>query len=245
MTSTIPSRRFLGIFSTAIGLAFIFGGAVRAADDGRIILFNGKDLTGWKLRNNSDETKNTWKVVSEVKLDANDPKNLVGSGEGGSADSAMLRGKIAHGSDIMTEQKFGDCELHVEFMVPRGSNSGVYLQGVYEIQILDSFGKQGNLSPGDCGGIYSTQAPSTNATKAPGQWQTLDVIFKAPRFDASGKKTADAEFVKVVLNGTTIHENVKAKGPTGGQISGEVPAGPLMFQGDHGIVAFRNVWIKR
>jgi len=220
----------------------LLGSSARSADDGKIVLFNGKDLSGWKLRSKNPQTKDSWKVVSEVKLDEKDPKNLVGSGEGGSPDSAMFRGKIAHGSDIMTEQNFGDCELHCEYMVPKGSNSGIYLQGVYEIQVLDSFGRKG-LSPGDNGGIYSTKGPGANASKAPGEWQTIDVTFQAPRFDASGKKTEDAVFVKVVLNGQTIHENVKPKGPTGGQISGEVPTGPLMFQGDHGIVAFRNVWI--
>src|SRR5574340_97782 len=81
----------------------------RAADDGKISLFNGKDLSGWKLRNPTPETKNSWKVVSDVKLDQSDPKNLIGTGEGGTPDAAMYRGKIAHGSDIMTEQKFGDC----------------------------------------------------------------------------------------------------------------------------------------
>ena len=130
-------------------------------------------------------------------------------------------------------------------MVAKGTNSGVYLQGEYEIQIFDSFGKaDARMGSGDGGGIYSTKGPMVNANKAPGEWQTLEVVFQAPRFDASGKKTENAKFVKVVMNGKTIHENTEAPKPTGGEISREVPAGPLMLQGDHGIVAYRNVWIK-
>jgi hypothetical protein len=131
-------------------------------------------------------------------------------------------------------------------MVPKGSNSGVYLMGQYEIQVLDSFGKKDDaLKPGDVGGVYNTKAPTKNAAKAPGEWQSFDIVFKAPRFDAAGKKTANAMFVSVKLNGVTIHENVEAKAPTGGQLpGGEKPTGPLMFQGDHGPVAYRNVVVK-
>jgi len=228
----------------ALVLSLLAGGAAKAAENGKV-LFNGKDLTGWKLRTSNDQTKATWKVVSEVKLDKANPKELVGTGEGGAADAAMFRGKIAHGSDIMTEEEFGDCELHIEFMVPQGSNSGVYLMGQYEIQVLDSFGKPDNrLSPGDCGGIYSTKAPSVNASKAPGEWQAFDVVFRAPRFDAAGKKTENAKFISVKYNGKAIHENVEVKGGTGGQIGPEKATGPIMLQGDHGIVAYRNITIK-
>src|SRR5918911_3019200 len=98
--------------------------------------------------------------------------------------------------------------LTLEFNVSKGSNSGVYFQGQYEVQILDSFGKKDKeLKYGDCGGIYDTAAPRTNASKAPGEWQTFDVVFRAPRFDAAGKKTANAKFVRVAHNGTVIHEN--------------------------------------
>jgi hypothetical protein len=145
--------------------------------------------------------------------------------------------------DIFTEAKFGDCVVTLEVMVPKGSNSGVYLMGNYELQILDSFGKD-KIGPGDLGGIYGAAAPKTNAAKAPGVWQTLEIDFTAPKF-ADGKKTANARFNKVVLNGQVIHENVEVKGVTGGSLGqGEQPTGPLMFQGDHGAVAFRKIQIS-
>jgi hypothetical protein len=180
-----------------------------------------------------------------VKLDPADPKNLIGEGEG-SGDGAMLRVKIDHGSDILTEKLLGDCELHVEFMVPKSSNSGIYPMGQYEVQVLDSFGKPAEkMGQGDVGAVYSVKGPSANPSKAPGEWQTFDIVFRAPRFDAAGKKIENARFVSVKLNGVTVQENLEVPKPTGGQLpGGEKPQGPLMFQGDHGIVAFRNVWYR-
>jgi hypothetical protein len=118
--------------------------------------------------------------------------------------------------------------------------------GRYEIQVADGYGKaDANLRPGDVGGIYITSKPSKNASKPAGEWQTFDIVFRAPRFDAAGKKTENARFVSVKLNGQEIQKDVEVKGPTGGQISNdEKPTGPLLFQGDHGVVAFRNVRIK-
>jgi hypothetical protein len=157
----------------------------------------------------------------------------------------LLSGDDGRGIDLLSEVQHGDCELHIEFLVPKGSNSGVYFQGQYEVQILDSFGrKNADLKYGDCGGIYNTAPPRTNASKAPGEWQSFDVVFQAPRF-ADGKKTANAKFIKVVHNGTVIHENVEVKGPTTAALGGpEKPMGPLMLQGDHGPVAFRNIQLK-
>ena len=150
---------------------------------------------------------------------------------------------ITPSCDIYTEEKFGDVTVEVEFMIPKGSNSGVYLMGEYEVQILDSFGKPDDqLKPGDMGGIYTTAAPKKNACKKPGEWQKFVIEFQAPRFDAAGNKTANAKFVKVTFNDEVIHENVEVKGPTGGELSDkESPTGPLMFQGDHGSVSFRNL----
>jgi hypothetical protein len=217
---------------------------VRAADADGQLLFHGKDFTGWKFR--QKQGSEAWKIVNDVRLDPSDPKKLVGSGEGGSDRAVLLRGPVEHGSDLISEQEFGDCELHVDFVVPQRSNSGVYLMGRYEIQVLDSYGKKDDqLRPGDCGGIYITSKPSTNATKAPGQWQTFDIVFQAPRFDASGKKTQNAKFLSVKLNGVEIQKDVEVKGPTGSEISREEkPTGPVMFQGDHGVVAFRNLRVR-
>src|SRR5439155_23798484 len=163
--------------------------------------------------------------------------------EGGNDQAILLRAAVAHGSDIYSEKTFGDCDVYVGFLIPRGSNSGVYLMGQYELPILDSTGTPDDkLRPGDCGGIYHTKAPLTNACKPPGEWQTYDIVFRAPRFDATGKKIENARFISVMFNGKKIHENVEVSEPTGGQLpGGEKATGPLMFQGNHGIGAFRNV----
>jgi len=189
-----------------------------------------------------------WKMVGEVFSDPADERKLAwkeGKGiavNGAKGRTRNLFGKLEH----------GDCEAHVEFIVPKGSNSGVYFQGRYEIQILDSWGVE-KPKHGDCGGIYQRwskgkgfegRPPRVNASKKPGEWQTFDVVFRAPRFDANGKKTANAVFVKVVHNGIVVHENEEVTGPTRAAAFGdEKPTGPLMFQGDHGPVAYRNVWI--
>src|SRR5207248_11025247 len=136
-------------------------------------------------------------------------------------------GGNGHGVDLLTEAPYGDIDLHVEFMMSKGSNSGVYFMGQYEVQILDSFGKKDSeLKYGDCGGIYNTAPPRTNASKAPGEWQSYEVVFQAPRFDAAGQKTTPATFLRVVHNGTVIHENVAVKGPTTAALGGaEKPLG--------------------
>lgn len=150
--------------------------------------------------------------------------------------------------DLRTKQAFGDCRLHVEFRIPympdkRGQgrgNSGVYLQDRYEVQVLDSFG----LRPQDnrCGGIYKVAAPRGNASFAPGRWQTYDMVFRAPRFDANGKVTAPAR-VTVRHNGVLIHENQPIPRPTGGGRGDIAPTGPLKLQ-DHGNpVRYRNIWL--
>ena len=254
-TSTSLSRRRLSIAVLAcLSLSLLAGaGAAAGAEDAERAaatargeggsVFNGRDFTGWKFRDAKGAA--AWKVVPDVKLDPADPKKLsaTGTGTGGEIGGALLRGPIDHGSDIYTEQTFGDCELHIEFMVPKGSNSGVYLMGEYEVQVLDSYGKpDGRLGQGDVGAIYSAAKPAKNASKPPGEWQTFDISFQAPRFGADGKKTQNAKFLSVKLNGQEIQKDVEVKGPTGGQLSNEEKAtGPLLLQGDHGVVAFRNI----
>jgi hypothetical protein len=128
-------------------------------------------------------------------------------------------------------------------MVPQGSNSGIYVMGEYEVQILDSFGKE-QVGAGDIGGLYGAAAPRLNAAKAPGEWQKFVIEFQAPKFDGD-KKIANAKFKKVTLNGQVIHEDVEMQGPTPSGVTGkEAATGPLMFQGDHGPVAFRNIEIR-
>jgi hypothetical protein len=203
-------------------------------------LFNGKDLAGWKFRGGEKSANaSKWTVVGSVALDPKVHNRLVGK----TGSGVLLNGGDGHGVDLLTNVEHGDCELHVEFNVAKDSNSGIYFQGQYEVQILDSFAKPDkDLQYGDCGGIYNTAPPKTNASKPPGEWQVFDVTFQAPRFDAKGKKTANARFLKVIHNGVVIHENVEVKGPTTAALGGpEHPRGPLMLQGDHGPVAFRNV----
>jgi hypothetical protein len=116
--------------------------------------------------------------------------------------------------------------------------------GEYEIQILDSFGKE-KVGPSDMGGLYGAAAPKVNACKKPGEWQKYVIDFRAPRFK-EGKKVSKAKFIKITLNDKVIHENVEMNSQTPGGLTGkEVPTGPLMFQGNHGPVAFRNIKITR
>jgi len=204
-------------------------------------LFNGKDLSGWKLRD--EKADPTWKVVSSVKVDPANPKKLIGEGGGGAADSILLRIPAEKATDLISEKTFGDCEVHLEFFLAKDSNSGVFLMGQYEVQITDSFGIPDNkLQAGECDGIPWLKAPSTNACKKPGEWQTLDIVFRAPKFDAAGKKTTNARFVSITLNGKKVQDNLEVPEPTGSELDGaEKPTGPLLLQGNEGVVAFRNI----
>lgn len=206
--------------------------------------FIGKDLSGWKYKN---AKASLWKIVGDVKMSEKNNKELDASGDPGATPVLVNDLKVGqHGSDAYTEKQFGDCEVHVELMVPKGSNSGVYLMGRYEVQVFDSFGKK-KPETVDLGSIYATHAPDPEnyEPKAPGEWQSLDIVFQAPRFDADGKKTADAKFISVKLNGKQIQKDIDTPKPTGSELSSkEVPMGPLMLQGDHGPVAFRNLRIK-
>jgi hypothetical protein len=238
----MPTKSILALI-VAFGLSVLQSTSVGAdaAEGGKSLI--GKDLSGWKLKDpNLDKT---WVVVGDVKIDPADPKKLVGEGQASESSAVLLRAPIAKGSDIFTEQAFGDCEIHLEFMVPKSSNSGIYLMGRYEVQVLDSFGKPDDkLGQGDVGAIYSAAKPSSNASKAAGEWQTFDIVFQAPRFEGE-KKTQNAKFLSVKLNGKEIQKDVEVKGPTGGQLySDEKPTGPLLIQGDHGIVALRNIRVK-
>ncbi len=226
-----------------LAAVLLWGGARTGAADEWRNLVNGSDLGGWTHTEG-------WQTAQDVTL-ADDPGRFkLQPGEG-----ILVNGPAGKGDDIRTEAEFGDLELHVEFNVPSGSNSGVYLQGRYEIQILDSW--QANPPKfSDCGGIYQRwndktatgyegHAPAENASLPPGQWQSFDIVFKAARFDSSGRKTANARLERVVHNGKLIHEHVEVTGPTrASQFQDELPLGPLVFQGVHGPVAIRNVLVR-
>ena len=190
-------------------------------------------LKDWTFRGGDKAAaRSKWTVVGDVTLDAKNPGRLIGKPGAG----VFLNGDDGRGVDLLTGLEHGDCELHIEFNVAKGSNSGVYFQGQYEVQILDSFGKADkDLKYGDCGGIYNTAPPKTNASRTPGEWQIFDVSFKAPRFDAEGKKIANAKFIKVVHNGVVIHENVEVKGPTTASLGGP-------GEGDGAVDAARGPW---
>lgn len=156
---------------------------------------------------------------------------------------------VASKRDFVSKQQFGSHRLHIEFMPPlmpdhhgqaRG-NSGVYVQGRYEVQVLDSFGDP--VADNHCGGIYSQSTPSTNACFPPGTWQTYDIVFRAPKFDANGKKVKNAR-ITVQQNGVVIHDHVNLTACTPGGVSGkEAPKGPLFLQNHGDAVKFQNIWI--
>ncbi len=167
----------------------------------------------------------------------------------------MINGRDGKTANLVSTEKFGSFELYLEFILARGSNSGVYLHGLYEVQIFDSQGYAGPLTVGDCGGIYQQDdgtggsplgsPPLVNASRAPGEWQSLHIWFQAPRFDASGKKTGNAKVLRVLLNDTHVQENVEVPGPTVSHMGiAEAAENPIMLQGDHGPVAFRNIYIR-
>jgi hypothetical protein len=169
----------------------------------------------------------------------------------------LINGVTGKTRNLLTSEDFGDVEAHFEFLIPKGSNSGVKFEGLYEIQIIDSFGVA-KPDAHHCGGIYPRAEllpryhylddgtpPLLNAARPPGEWQTLDVIFRAPRFEFGGQKINNARFDKVVLNGQVIHQNVELKTPTGHYWRNkEVARGPILLQGDHGPVAFRNIRVR-
>lgn len=194
-----------------------------------------------------------WLEIAEVDLDAkNQRKFQAKEGKG-----VWYNGPKGIARDLYTKEKFGAIEVRLEFNLCKGSNSGIKFHGHYELALQDSFGKK--MPDGtDCGGIYPRaelkpryhhidkgSAPLVNACKEPGAWQTLEATFLAPRFDKEGKKTANAKIVRALLNGKTIHENLELLTPTGDRWkNAEMAEGPIMLQGDHGPIAFRNVKVR-
>jgi hypothetical protein len=195
-----------------------------------------------------------WQEVANVNLDPTNPRKL----EAKPGKGVWYNGPKGNARNLFTREKFGDVAVHLEFLVPKGSNSGIKFHGHYEIQIMDSFGVK-NPGGHDCGGIYPRAElkpkyhhidkgipPKVNACKAPGEWQTLDITFVAPRFDEKGKKTTNARLAKVLLNGQVIHDNQELLTPTGDRWPNpEMSEGPIMLQADHGPVAFRNIKLRK
>ncbi len=205
-----------------------------------------------------ENNKGSWSEVAKVWVDPTQSSHeLLSEGKGSILLNAPTKKKP--GTDIVSTEKFGDGEYTLVYMMAPGSNSGIYLQGQYEIQLLDSWTKT-QFKAGDNGGIYERwdeskpdgqkgyqgYAPRLNASKAPGVWQTLKVQFRAPRFSESGEKVENARIVSATLNGVTIHEDVELFGPTRGALpGGEVAEGPIRIQGDHGPIAIQSLEVKQ
>jgi sugar phosphate isomerase/epimerase len=226
-------------------LCFVLGAQVSAE---RVTL-TGSDLSAWR------EPTGQWQVVGEAFMDPANEK-MLGTKPG---TGVIYNGPAGRTSNLLSKEEFGDINAHIEFMISKGSNSGVYFMGRYEIQIYDSYGVEKDEYPGiECGGVYQRwdenrnpkgyegHSPRLNASRPPGQWQTFDVIFRAPRFDKAGRKISNARFEKVMHNGIVVHEDVELTGPTrASTYKDEKATGPLMLQGDHGPVAYRNIKIAR
>lgn len=197
----------------------------------------------------------SWKMAGDVTAAPYGSDGLKWS----KGDSIIVNapGKKEKGADLISTLEHGDIDLEMDYLVPKGSNSGMYLQGRYEIQLSDSW-KTLQSKYNDNGGIYERwneakpegskgydgHPPRQNVSRAPGLWQHLKISFQAPRFDGNGHKIENAKIVSAILNGVVIHENVELSGPTRGALSAEeVAMGPLRLQGDHGEVAFKNIQI--
>lgn len=175
-----------------------------------IMLFNGKDLSGWKLTD--PKATSGWRAENGVLI--NEPKQQEGQPH------------ISYGN-LRTEAEFEDFNLKLEVNVPPNGNSGIYLRGVYEVQVVDSFGKP--LDPHNMGAIYSRITPALSAEKPAGEWQTVDI-------------TLLDRHVTVILNGKKVLDNEPLLGCTGGALtSDEFRPGPIYLQGDHTGVQYRDI----
>jgi hypothetical protein len=218
-------------------------------EDGWTPLLNGRDVSGWHGMNKSP---NEWFAATAITWDRLLGPTRLGGIKG--PGDRILNGPQGRTVNLVSDQKFGDVEVYLEFMLAKGSNSGVYLHGLYEVQIFDSYGSTEPITSSDGGGIYHRwidnhgvggSAPSRNASRRPGEWQSYHIWFRAPRFDASGKKTENAKFIRVVFNGLSVQNNVEVDGPTRAAMEiPEAPENPIMLQGDHGPVAFRNIYTR-
>jgi hypothetical protein len=188
-----------------------------------IVLFDGKDMAAWKAGNGGDPK---WKLL----------------------DGAMQ----VSGGDIMTREEFGDIQLHIEWASPaevkgegqgRG-NSGVYFQGRYEIQVLDSY-QNPTYANGQAASFYGHAVPLVNASRKPGEWQTYDIVFHAPKPGPDGKVQPGS--FTVLHNGVLVQDHIPIPGgsTTAAKFSGVAPKGPIVLQ-DHGNpVRYRNIWVRR
>ena len=197
-----------------------------------------------------------WSVADSVWADPDKKHHLEAREGSGVLVNVPTEAASGH---LLTNWEHRDLEVAMDVLMPRGSNAGIYLQGRYEIQLLDSWGVQAPPFS-DMGGIYQRwdaqrpegergmggHPPRVNVAKAPGLWQHLTIDFRAPRFNAAGEKVEPARIHEVTLNGVVIHRNIALRGPTrAAMFESEARTGPLMIQGDHGPVAVKNIQYKR
>lgn len=210
-------------------------------------LLNGRDLAGWHAENQASHEWFTAKSVNWKRIFA--PLRLQAKAAPG---DRIVNGNNGKAANLVTDDKFGSFELYAEFLLAKGSNSGIFLHGLYEVQIFDSYGYTGPLTVGDCGGIYEMpdgaggSPPMRNATRPPGEWQSFHIWFQAPKVDAaSGRVIGRPKVLRVMLNSMLVQENVTLGGPTVSHMNiPEAARNPVMLQGDHGLVAFRNLYIR-
>jgi 3-keto-disaccharide hydrolase len=216
----------------AVAPAALPGGAPSDA----IVLFDGKDLARW----------------TRARLDPVHPAALPEPAGWKIGDGYFE--VVPRAGDIATREKFGDVQLHLEWAAPtqvRGDsqsrgNSGVFLQGRYEVQVLDSY-QNPTYADGQAGAIYGQWPPLMNAARKPGEWQSYDIVFEAPRFE--GARLMKPAYLTVFLNGVLLHNRQEVAGPTVHRaLAGYVPQPPedaLMLQNHGDAVRYRNIWIRR
>jgi 3-keto-disaccharide hydrolase len=218
-------------------------------EDGWRPLLNGKNLSGWQADQGKD---NAWYTATGIRWERLLGPTLL-RGVSGPGDR-IVNGPTGRTANLVTDEKFGDVELYVEFLLAKGSNSGVYLHGLYEVQVFDSWASDMAPKTSDCGGIYHRwidnqgvggSAPKENVSRRPGEWQSFHIWFRGPRFDASGKKTENARFIRVLHNGLLVQKDVEVDGGTRAHMNiPEAKSNPIMIQGDHGPVAYRNIYVR-
>lgn len=197
--------------------------------------FNGRDTTGWRFAGHVK--RNHW-TVGAASLDPADPKKLVAAPGGSDLVSPGIVG-----ANIVTEQSFGDAVIELDVMIPAESNSGIFVMGEYEVQVLDDPAAKADAPTNmDSGAIVGVSPPRTLVPLKAGAWHHYVIDFAAPRFDAAGKKIAEARFMRISIDGQVVQENVTVAEPTPSNLTGEEhPTGPLMLQGAEGPVAYRNI----
>jgi len=242
------STRHIWMLTTIVATLLLGTGSALGLDCSEChkLHLTGDDFSAWR----SDT--GDWQNAGDAQLNPDNEKLLMTR----SGSGALVNGPTGRTVNLFSKREFGDLRAHIEFVTAKDSNSGVYFQGRYEIQVYDSWQKASEYPGIECAGIYQRwddkrnpqgyegHSPRANVSRPPGKWQTLDVVFRAPRFDKSGRKIANARFEKVVHNGVLVHRDVELTGPTrASAYNDEKPLGPLMLQGDHGPVGYCNIWV--